>query len=170
MPDADTDRTPGVTDRKAGRVLLLDPNNRVLLLQCGEPGNADRWWITPGGGCEPGESHQQAALREAHEELGFDDLKLGPCVWTRTHTFPWLGKTLRQHEHIFICRTHEREPITDGHTPDELMYLHGHRWWSADEIVQATKDGIRFAPRRLGELLQTLLTDGPPTKPIDVGA
>ena len=156
-------------ERQAGRVILLDPADRVLLLRCGEPGRDDRWWITPGGGCEPGENHAQAALREAREELGFDDLELGPCVWTRTHTFPWLGRTLRQHEHYFVCRTREREPVTHGHTPDELMYLHGHRWWGVPEIADATAHGEKFAPRNLGVLLRALLDDPGPASPIDVG-
>ncbi len=158
-----------VVERNAGRVILLDPDGRVLLLSCGEPGNAKRWWITPGGGCERGETFADAALREAREELGFDDLQLGRCVWTRTHTFPWLGRTLRQHEHFFVCRTHRREPTTDQQTRDELMYLHGHRWWTADDIQTATEQGEAFAPRRLGQLLSALLTDGEPENPLDVG-
>lgn len=167
-PAPDDSRASPVVERDAGRVIVLDPAGRVLLLQCGEPGNPRRWWITPGGGCEPGESHAQAALREAEEELGFDDLTLGPCVWTRTHTFPWLGRTLRQHEHFFLCHTHAREPVTDGHTDDELLYLHGHRWWSPADIVAATAAGESFAPQALGELVETLQSQPLPAEPADV--
>ncbi len=162
---------PDVIDRNAGRVILIDPDDRVLLLACCDPGrpDAERWWITPGGGCEAGETYRHAAKREAEEELGFNDLKLGPCVWTRTATFPWLGRLIRQHERFFVCRTHRREPTADTRTADELMYLHGHRWWSPAQITAAIDDGTRFAPRRFDACLKQLLDDGPPTRPIDVG-
>ncbi|MFT6391486.1 MAG: hypothetical protein ACJA14_000998 [Ilumatobacter sp.] len=47
--------------------------------------------------------------------------------------------------------------------------LHELRWWSLDEIDGATRDGTRFAPQRLGELLRSLRDDGTPVSPIDTG-
>ena len=41
------------------------------------------------------------------------------------------------------------------------------RWWAANELAAATD--VVFAPRRLPELLRTLLADGPPPEPLDVG-
>lgn len=41
-----------------------------------------------------------------------------------------------------------------------------HRWWPVEEIVASHEV---FAPGRLGELLRSLLTDGPPSPPIDAG-
>ncbi|MFE8964830.1 NUDIX domain-containing protein [Streptomyces iakyrus] len=35
-------------------------------------------WFTPGGGLVPGESHEQAALRELQEETGPTHVSLGP--------------------------------------------------------------------------------------------
>ncbi|MEM6552912.1 MAG: NUDIX domain-containing protein [Planctomycetota bacterium] len=152
--------------RQAGRVILLDPDHRILLLACGEAGSKpeDQWWITPGGGCEPGETHADAARREAHEETGFADLSLGPHAWTRTHTFPWLGQTLTQHEHFFLCHTThpQPQPTTDHHTDEERRYLHGHLWWSIPEITQARATGTRFAPRQLDTLLTDLLQNNTP--------
>jgi hypothetical protein len=40
------------------------------------------------------------------------------------------------------------------------------RWWTIDELERSEE---RFAPRRLAELLRTLLRDGPPPEPVDVG-
>lgn len=163
---------PTITQRQAGRVLLLDPDDHVLLLQCQDPGrDAEPWWITPGGGCDEGESHRNAAQREAFEELGFDDLELGPCVWTRSATFPWLQRTICQHERFYVCRIDQRrrEPSAVTHTPDELLYLLGHRWWSPADIEDAIQQGTRFAPRRFAQCLQELLRDGCPATPIDVG-
>lgn len=37
--------------RKVARVVLLDPQDRILLLHGHEPDDpADDWWFTPGGG------------------------------------------------------------------------------------------------------------------------
>jgi len=40
------------------------------------------------------------------------------------------------------------------------------RWWTPQELAEAT---ATFAPRRLPELVRSLLHDGPPDEPIDAG-
>ena len=57
-----SDMTP--TPRPAARVLLLDARDRLLLFRW-KPPNV---WITPGGGLEPGETYEQAALRDVVRE------------------------------------------------------------------------------------------------------
>ena len=58
------------------------------------------------------------------------------------------------------------EPHGGNFTVDEVEMLQEHRWWTASQI-QASSE--RFAPRRLGGLLRTLLLEGPPPEPVDVG-
>ena len=53
-------------------------------------------WITPGGGLDAGESHQEAAIRELTEEIGLEEAILGPCVWLRDHVLEWNGRLIRQ--------------------------------------------------------------------------
>ncbi|MCZ9340813.1 NUDIX domain-containing protein, partial [Streptomyces sp. TRM76130] len=51
--------------REVARVVLLDPEDRILLLHGHEPGDpADDWWFTPGGGVEGDETREEAARRE----------------------------------------------------------------------------------------------------------
>ena len=157
-----------IKDRHAARVVLLDREDRVLLFRCQEPGADRSFWITPGGGLEGEETHRQAALRELREEAGLTGVELGPCVWTRTHTFPWLGKTYRQRERFYLLRVDGHAVDSAGHTEEELQVLTDHRWWSAREIADAGE--VQFAPRRLGAFLARLMTGGPPDEPIDVGA
>jgi 8-oxo-dGTP pyrophosphatase MutT (NUDIX family) len=157
-----------VIERHAARVLLLDARDRLLLFRCEEPGAGRAFWITPGGGLEPGETHEQAALRELREEAGLVVPDIGPCVWTRTHTFPWLGRVFRQHERFHLLRCQAHQVSVEAHTEEEQRVLTEHRWWSAEAIREAS--ATAFAPRGLADWLGRLLADGPPEAPIDVGA
>ena len=84
------------TVRHAARVVLLDETGRVLLARFEYRGKA--WWLAPGGGLEPAETHEEAARREVGEETGLDLKSLGPSIWTREHVFRFEGRLYRQKE------------------------------------------------------------------------
>src|SRR5919112_288939 len=94
-----TRETP--TLRRAARVLLLDENNRVLLVRLAYRGK--RWWAAPGGGLEDDETREDAARREVAEETGFELDKLGPWVWMREDVFRFEGRLYRQRERYFLA-------------------------------------------------------------------
>jgi 8-oxo-dGTP diphosphatase len=54
---------------RLGSAVLITNADRVLLGRRNKEPNFGRW-VLPGGKIEPGETHQQAAIREAFEELG----------------------------------------------------------------------------------------------------
>ena len=61
--------------RPAARVLVLDPEGRVLLfgarlVDLATPPGPVLYWYTPGGEVEPGEALRHAAARELVEEIG----------------------------------------------------------------------------------------------------
>ena len=152
--------------RPAARVLLLDPDDRLLLVRLLAEDGERSWWTTPGGGVQPGETSEQAALREVREETGLAEVVLGPCVWLREHVFPWLGRRWLQQERFYLARVANFEPVRDGLEAQEAETLGEHRWWTVEEIERSPED---FAPRRLASLLRALLAEGPPPEPLRIG-
>ncbi|MCQ4210549.1 NUDIX hydrolase [Streptomyces longispororuber] len=154
--------------RPVARVVLLDPEGRVLLLHGHEPDDAAvDWWFTPGGGLEGDETREQAALRELAEETGITEVELGPVLWQRTCSFPFDGRRWDQDEWYFLARTTspaDRVEINaTGLTDLERRSVEGARWWTYQELAEAHET---VYPTRLAELLNRLLDDGPPSRPL----
>jgi len=152
-----------MTSRQAVRVLLLDEADRVLLVRFRDGDHS--WWCTPGGGVEPDETDEIAALRELREELGDAPVRLGPCIWTRRHVGVFRGSPFDQSERIYLGRVVAFEPRPSPtalleHSAEDI------RWWTADQLESADAE---FSPRRLPTLVRRLLDGGPPSKAVDVG-
>lgn len=146
--------------------MILDAAERVLLVRFESEDGSRTWWATPGGGLEPGETYERAVLRELAEETGLEGAKLGPVVWTREDIWEGGGRRYRQQERFFVIRVegHELPSGLDAAPNDEA--IRECRWWTLKELEQTT---VELSPRRLPQLLRSLLYDGPPATPIDAG-
>jgi len=146
--------------RPTARLLVLDPDDRVLLFSAQDP--RGRLWFTPGGGMHDRESPEAAAARELAEETGHvrTEADMGPVVatraglWTATDGQAYFGA-----DAFFLVRVREPSVDTSRQEPLERSYITGHRWWTTAQIRAG---GERVFPAGLDRLLDRLIRDGTP--------
>jgi 8-oxo-dGTP pyrophosphatase MutT (NUDIX family) len=123
--------------RTTARLVLFDARGRILLFLHAD-GLGRKFWATPGGGVEKGETLEQTARREALEELGASTVDL-TYLWTGLTEFEFTDKDVSQTEAFFrvtghsgvfgpeVEATHRRERILES------------RWWSAEDIEASSE-------------------------------
>ena len=131
-----------VRRRRTARVLLVDDEGRLLLFSDSDPGlPGTTWWITPGGGVEPGETELEGAVRELAEETGLDvdpDLLRGPLA--RRHVRHGYTDVVVVQDEVFFGVIVPAFEIDDaGHTEEERLTMTTHRWWTRSELAATTE-------------------------------
>jgi 8-oxo-dGTP pyrophosphatase MutT (NUDIX family) len=162
--------------RRAARVVLLDPSDRILLIQATDPYWPEKGhrWELPGGGMESGETSGEAALRELYEETGIEDVDMGPCVWRYHAEFDFGPYHFDQHERVHVARSNGGEYRPAGLEALEAEAFSGAQWWPLDELARLMADGGKVIPpwlvEQLSGLLASLASGAPwPAEPVDMG-
>lgn len=165
VPDDPADRP--WRRRSAARVIIIDDREQILLFCDTDPGYPDlRWWVTPGGGIDPGETERQAAVREMAEETGHrvTEADLYGPVARRRVQHGYSDQVLDQTEAFFVTRVAGFAVDISDFTEDEKITMINHRWWSWNEL--ATTDAWIW-PEQLLRLVR--LAGQPETWPTDLG-
>ena len=139
--------------RRSARVVLLDPEGRVLLLRLDPAGDPDGrgYWYLPGGGILPFESIPAAAARELREETGIREVVLGPVIGSRPDvSFLFRGRRMTQDEWYVAGRVSTSRIGTGRHGDGERRAVEAHRWWSPDALAAS---GETVFPPGIDELL-----------------
>lgn len=128
-----TDAAPSLRLRRSARIIVLDPDERVLLFRFDVEGRPP-FWVTTGGECEEGESFEEAARRELFEETGID-AEPGPQIARTTPQFVTVeGEPVQADERYFLLHVSDTAVATGGHTPLERKVMTRHRWFTLPEL------------------------------------
>jgi 8-oxo-dGTP pyrophosphatase MutT (NUDIX family) len=114
---------------RGAAAVILDEDGRVLLVK----ENYDRRrWSLPGGAVEPGESEEEAAIREAVEEAGI--------VVRVHHLIGSYGLDNGFSAAAFLCSIIEGDPAV----PDtgEIAEV---RWWPAEDLPWPRSNLLHYA-------------------------
>jgi isopentenyldiphosphate isomerase len=123
---------------KSVHLMIRDNDGRFLLQKRSaakdiQPG---KWDTSVGGHVDPGESVEQAVLREAREELG---LVLRPEEIRFEYDYSWVSSREKEWVHTFSHRTGRKEFVFDRGELDEV------RFWTENEISRSLGQDV-FTP------------------------
>jgi ADP-ribose pyrophosphatase YjhB (NUDIX family) len=142
----------GLPVRHAARLVLLDPDDRVLLMRYDDDPPNNVHWSTPGGGLNPGETYPQAAIRELAEETGWTDIVLLGEILRYSHEMTYASLLIRQYERLYLARTDQPgrsiSGVDDMHASDGIAAW---RWWTLAELDTTTE---RVWPVELADLVR----------------
>jgi len=162
--------TAQLETRDIARALVFDPQDRLLLIEYesvhpldSPNGPARSFWFMPGGGLEPGESHEQACLRELSEEIGRDDVTLGPLVATCDGAFHLFAKPRYARERYFLVRLGDDRIDASRLAETEDNPVRGTRFWSLQELAETSE---RIEPAGLVTLMQRIISHDVPAHPV----
>jgi 8-oxo-dGTP diphosphatase len=140
---------------RAARIVVLDAQGRVLLFRHAGS-QSQSFWATPGGGLEDGETFEQAACREASEELGIDNITVR-FLWEAMNDFVHVGHPVRQQERYFLLENGNQDLLQGVQAIHQREGILEARWWTPTELEATTEP---LFPEELPTRLRRISTVG----------
>lgn len=141
--------------RHVARIILVNRSGETFLLRGKDPGAPERppFWFTVGGKIDPGETPQQAAVRELAEEVGItaSAADLSAEIGTEDSLYQFQGTSYRQSGVFFALLRDEVTLDGRGWTAIEAQTIDQGRWWRLAEL-RTTRETIY--PAHLADLLE----------------
>lgn len=140
--------------RRVSRVVLLDENDRFLLLLTASPRLQTPVvrWLTPGGGVEEHETHAEGAIRELFEETGLRVDSVGEPIWSiEGQSIFNDGHVQSTYSEYFVVRTTSFELTNENWMDNEFVDITDVRWWTVEEL---NTSGEKYSPEPLLEVIQ----------------
>src|ERR1700688_587365 len=131
-------------------VILLNQKNELLLMKADDPKTTSTsghyngpFWFSIGGAIEPGESVENAVLREIFEETGIEKkyITLGPIVWKGEFDLVLYGVLTRLKQRFMVAKTSLNKVTLANLTIQEKLVIKELHWFSLDDIKK-TKELI----------------------------
>ena len=140
--------------RRVSRVVLLDENDRFLLLLTASPRLQTPVvrWLTPGGGVEDHETHAEGAIRELFEETGLRVDSVGDPIWSIEGQSVFNDGHLQStYSEYFVVRTTSFELTNENWMDNEFVDITDVRWWTVEELQSS---GEKYSPEPLVDVIQ----------------
>jgi 8-oxo-dGTP pyrophosphatase MutT (NUDIX family) len=127
--------------RNSGRVVFIDPEDRILLQKVLDESTTTTFWLTTGGGVERGESIELAVVRECAEEAGVElrPEDLGSPVATFESTWSFRGRDYAGFDTIYFVRTDHFSVDPSGQDEIELAIILDWKWWTLAELASTSE-------------------------------
>lgn len=156
--------------RDIARALVFDPQDRLLLIAYEAVRDVDparpgvrKFWFMPGGGVEPGETHEEAVRRELEEEIGAKNVSLGPWVGHCSGPFFLFRAPRDARERYATVRLPDDRIDTARLAETEDNPILDVRWWQIADL-KATDDLVE--PQGLADLAKQVLRGDIPREPV----
>ena len=110
----------------------IQKGDKIFATQRGY-GDFKDWWEFPGGKMEPGETPEEALVREIREELSAD-IQVGKLLYTVEWDYPQFHLTM----HCFMCTLVQDALHLNEHEAARWLSmadLHSVNWLPADEML-----------------------------------